>query len=366
MMSNISIHQKIIDKLYIIYEKQGYVTEDFIFDEVVKYDLPLDEVDHIVDKLLSIGVIIRDETDDELDDENDVYDRSKIDYEKLFHDVESIDLSIQPFINKLREIRPPQNRECQNLMPQAKNNNQFAKERIIEMYLKVVVRIAYSYHIKYEFPLAETIQDGCIGLVVAFDKYELGKQEKFSIYAPWWIRQNILRRAPIQNPSVYAPVYIKNKLFNIYDIIKDFCYDQYNSKNICSDLLLAVAGRLECNQIEAEEYLGYLNLFQSVEELMEENETVFNDCNMVEEEMIFEINKKEFNRAVIEIFQTFDPREVRVLFLRFGFEDDKAWTLEEIGHEFGVTRERIRQIEAKAIKKIKHPKRAKILQHFLE
>ncbi|WP_160316170.1 sigma-70 family RNA polymerase sigma factor [Acetobacterium bakii] len=365
-MSSISTHQKIIDKLYIIYEKQGYVSEDYIFDEVVKYDLPLEEVDHVVDKLLSIGVVIRDETEDELYDEKDVQDRSKIDYEELFRDVVSIDQSIQPFINKLREIKPPQNRECQNLMPQAKNNNQFAKERIIEMYLKIVVRIAYWYHQKYDFPLAETIQDGCIGLVIALDKYEIGKQEKFSIYAPWWIRQNILRRASIKNPLVYAPVYIKDKLFSIYNIIEDFCLEDYECKNNNSDLTIAVSKKLEFSQAQAEEYLGNLNLFLSLDQLMEENETVFNDCFMAEEHMIFELNKKEFHSTVTEIFKTFSPREVRVILLRFGFIDRKEWTLEEIGNEFGVTRERIRQIEAKAIRKIKHPSRIRILQPFLE
>jgi len=355
---------KLTEKLAIIYKTQGYITEDFLYSELEETDLKIDEIDSFVDHLLSIGIIIRDDVGEEIDE--DTHDRSRLDYEVLFREVIKADPTLKPFIDKVRSIKPPQNREWQFLILQAKNNNKYAKERVIEMYLKIAVKIAYSFHIKYSLPLAETIQDGCIGLVIALDKFEIGKQDNFSTYAPWWIRQNILRRAQLLNPHIYVPYHIKDTLFGIYDVLKDFCLYEYDSTKIDEELLTAVSKKIDCSKEDAEVYIGYLITFYSIEELMEEKNIDFSDENFAEEEMLHEVNNSELNKIFETMFDSFNEREKNIVFSRFGFNDGREKTLEEVGNEFGVTRERIRQIEAKALRKLEHPKRVKVLAEFIE
>lgn len=366
-MASISVHQEIIEKLHRAYKIKGYVTEESVFDAIIEHDLPLDEVDYVCDHLLSMGVIIRDASIENSDDDEDDYDRSQTDYDKLFQEVVEIDKSLAPFIDEIRQIKPPQHREWQNLMPQAKSDNLYAKQRIIEMYLRTVVKIALWHHQKYKIPLAETIQDGCVGLVIALDKYEVGRQDKFSTYAPWWIRQNIIRAAPALNPLMYIPVHVKDKLFSIYDILEQ-CYhcNQCDCNKICSEVLKAVSEKLGCSEDEAEEYINYLNTFESIEELIEKDESFFYDGCAAEEQIFINLNKKELKSTVAKILQTLKPREEKVILLRFGFIDGKEWTLEEVGNEFGLTRERIRQIEKKAFEKLRHASRSKILKWFVE
>jgi RNA polymerase primary sigma factor len=366
-MASISVHQEILQKLHNAYKSKGYVTEESVLDAIIEHDLPLDEVDYVCDHLLSMGVIIRDASVKNSDDDEDDYDRSQTDYDKLFQEVVAIDKSLAPFINEIRQIRPPQHREWQNLIPQAKSDNLFAKQRIIEMYLRTVVRIALWHHQKFKIPLAETIQDGSVGLVIALNKYEVGKQDKFSTYAPWWIRQNIIRAAPALNPLMYIPVHVKDKLFNLYAIL-DECYycNYYDCNKICSEMLKAVSEKLGCNEDEAEEYVNYLNTFESIEELMEKDESLFYDDCIVEEQILTDLNKKELKSMVAKILQTLKPREEKVVLLRFGFIEGKEWTLEEVGNEFGLTRERIRQIEKKAFAKLQHASRSKTLKRFMD
>lgn len=361
-----SVYQEIIEKLQIAYKIKGYVSEESVLDQIIGHGLSLDEVDYVCEHLLSIGVIINDESDENSDDNEDDYDRSQIDYDKLFLEVVAIDESLAPLIDSIRQLKPPQHREWENLMLQAKNNNVFAKQRIIEMYLRTVVRIALWHYQRYKFPLAETIQDGCVGLVIALDKYEIGRFDKFSTYAPWWIRQNILRNAPALNPSVYIPVHVKDKLFRIYDLLNQNCFIEFNSGDINRKTLTAVSAKLNCSEKEAKEYLKYLNTFASIEEIMEKEEYTFYDDCITEEKMLFDINKKEMKCRIRKTLQTLDPRQERVILLRYGFIDNEEWTLEEVGNEFGVTRERIRQIESKALVKLRQLSRSEILRPFLE
>lgn len=363
-MDTNSQRKQLTEKLSGIYKTQGYITEDYLYTMIEETDLGMDEIDSFVDHLLSIGIIIRDDVDYEIDE--DTYDRSKIDYDVVFQEVIEADPSLLPFINKVRLIRPPQNREWQNLLPQAKNNNKYARERLTEMYLKVVIRIAFVYSKRLHLPLSETIQDGCVGLIIAIEKFEIGKQDKFSTYAPWWIRQNILRRAQILNPLLYVPFHVKDTLFSIYGILKDFCLYEHDCKKIDEELLSAVSKKIECSKEEAEVYLSYLNAFYSIEELMVDKELDFSDENCGEEEMLHEVNISELNKQFEVIFESFNEREKKVVFSRYGFNDGREKTLEEVGNEFGVTRERIRQIEAKALKKLKQPKRVKVLLKFVE
>ncbi len=361
-MTSLYVHQEIIKKLYNEYKIRGYVTEKSVFDAVDSHNLPLEEVDNICDRLLSKGVIIHDVSGEKSDDDEDVYDRSQIDYEKLFYEVLAIDKSLSFFINEVRQIKPPQHRECQNLIPQAKNGNLFARQRIIEMYLRTAVKVALWHHQKFKIPLAEAIQDACVGLVIALDKYDVSRQDKFSTYAPWWMRQNIMRNAPSLNPLIFVPVHIKDKLFGIYNILEKLYYNRNDRNTIYQEMQKAVMEKLDCSENEANEYANCLIPFENIDELLKNEESAFSDRYVGEEKIFNDIKKEEFKNSVVEALETLKPGEKKVILFRFGFLDEKEWTLEDIGHELGVTRERIRQIEEKALKRLRYYKRSKNLK----
>lgn len=217
------MHEGIIEKLYQEYTLHGFISEDYIFDVLEENGISLFDVEYICDHLLSKGAIIRD--DDQTENEDDEYDRSIINYEEVFNEIIEADDTLTSLINYIRCIQAPQHREWQNLMPQVKLNNTYARKRIFEMYMKVAVRIALAHAKRYQLPLDDTIQNAFIGLHVSIDKYEFARQENFASYFPLWVRQYIMRDAQTLNPSVYFPTHVKEKLFAIYDNMEEYYGD---------------------------------------------------------------------------------------------------------------------------------------------
>ena len=348
------MHEDIIEKLYQEYTVRGFISEDHIFDVLEENGISLFDVEYICDHLLSKGVIIRD--DALTDDEKDEYDRSNVDYEEVFSEVLEIDDTFTDFIEYIRGIKPPQHREWMNLMPQVKLKNAYARNRIFEMYMKVAVRIALVHAKRYHLPLDETIQNAMMGLHVSIDKYETARQENFASYFPLWVRQYIMRDAPTLNPSVYFPIHIKDKLFAIYDNMEDYFGDIEDRTEPGVELLQSIATELECTLVEARRLFDYLAPYESIEELSEneENEFLFSDDGIGYENMI-SLVERNFDTDDLQIkLSKLTYREQEVLRLRYGIGYDHEYTLDEIGQKFCVTRERVRQIEAKALRKLRH------------
>lgn len=350
--------QSIIEKAFLEYSIKGYVTEDYVLDLVEEYDLPLSEVSRVCEQLVVKGVVIRDDT------VNDGDDYSQSDYSQTFDEAVSIDESLTVFIDYVRDIQPPQWREAQYLIPQAKNGNPYAKQRIVEMYVRVVIRIALSFHKKYGFPLADTIQEGCIGLVIALDKYEADRQDRFSTYAPWWIRQVIARGHSVGNPMLYFPVHVSDRLSVVYEVEKNHSCDQCEDGCICNALVSEVASKLGCPEDEVFRLIQYIEPFESIKQLAGENESIFSDHGAFENEMFDHIAYSELRSLTADATGTLRDREKEVLQYRFGLFDNEPLTLEQVGSIYGLTRERVRQIEAKAIKKMQHPSRSTVLKDF--
>lgn len=358
------MYEDIIDKLRQTYTNQGYVTEDMVFDACLEKNIPLNKVQVVCDNLISTGVVIVDDDSAYVDDETDIYDKSKIDYDELFDRVIEIDDSLTDFIREVRDILPPQHRECQNLIPQAKNGNVYASERILTMYLRVVVKISLWFYDKYGLSLADTIQDGCIGLKIALKKYNTSRHDKFSTYFPWWIRQYIMRNADAPNASMYFPVHYKDKLFSVYELFTSHLCDKCNDNTICPTLIENIAEYLDCNNEYAKLICINLIPMLSVEEILEEDENIFSDYNELESSIIDNCDSYRREIIISEVMTSLRDRERDVLKHRYGFYDNKAKTLESVGEIYDVTRERIRQIEAKAIRKLSHPTRRNKLKDF--
>lgn len=158
---------------------------------------------------------------------------------------------------------------------------------------------------------------------------------------------------------------MKDKLFPISEIAKqcEIC-EGSNCVRICQQVAKEISDRFDCDLEEAEELFNYTRHFDSIEFILELNEENFTDNGMAESEMLDYFNKKELESTVEQILDTLKTKEKEILLMRFGFSNGKPQTLEEIGKVFGVTRERIRQIEKKALKRLKHPSRSKKLKCF--
>lgn len=366
-MDTTAHRQKGVSQLLGVSTSKGYVTFDDILDVINKLELPLDDVDRISGQLLYVGCIIK-ETEKQMsvkDSEEDFSYRSKLDYEAVYAEVLALDPSLGGYIKCLQQIPPPALREVESLIYQAKDGNDYAKTRIITMYLKVVVRIALWASKKYKIPIADAIQDGNVGIVIAVDKFDPASGDyKFSTYAPWWVRQIISREASTANPMIYFPVHIKEKLFELYDIVCQHICDECNDYDFCKGLVALAMEKLDVDYSTAHKYLEYINPYPSIDEFLDENKgELFSDFGRMEYEMIEKINMKKVNDTISELISQLKPREQEVLLARFGFNNYPK-TLEQVGQVMGVTRERIRQIEAKALKRLQHSSRINILKRI--
>ena len=317
--------------------------------------MPIEEVDRVSGHLLTIGCIIRESDTHTIefnDEESEHNDRSRLDYDAIFSKVIELDDSLELYINEIKKIPPPGYKEVERLIYQAKDGNLYAKNRIISMYLKIVVRIALWASEKFKTPIAEAIQYGNIGLVTALEKYEPSSEHKFSTYAPWWIRQNLTRETPTINPLVYFPVHVKDNLFALYEIVLEHYCEECVKNIICENLIELVMEKISVDGLIAQRYIEYFNRILSIDEILEENEEDFSDNGIFELEMIEYVDYKFTKLTAYDILHTLKERETKVLMLRYGFVNNKQRTLEEVGAIFNLTRERIRQIEAKALKKL--------------
>ena len=350
---------------------KGYITFDDILDVILdvidRLELPLDDVDRISGQLLSVGCIIK-ETNEQIsveESKEDFSDRSKLDYEVIYAEVLALDPSLAEYIKCLRQIRPPALRETENLIYQAKNGNEYAKTRIVTMYLKVVVRIALWASKKYKIPVEDAIQNGNIGLVIAVGKFESLSDNKFSTYAPWWIRQIISREAPTVNPLIYFPAYIKEKLFELYDIVFEHKCEKCTDYSFCEELVALVMNKSQVDYSTAIRYLEYICPSSSIDDLFDKNkDEIFSDFGLMEYEMLTKVNTNQASDTISELISHLKPREQEVLQARFGFVNNAPKTLEQVGQVIGVTRERVRQIEVKALSQIKHSSGINLLKEL--
>ncbi len=357
------MHQKIIEKLYNKYKVHGYIEEESVFNELIENNLPLDEINILCNKLLDMGVIIK--TDD-YEDSQVFYDLSRTDYEKLYNDVIEIDDSLKQLINEIKEIKPPQPNEWKNLLISAQGGNDYARDRLISMYIRLVVKIALWHYKKYGIILADAIQNGCLGLITALEKFELGRHNNFSQHASLWIRQVIMRNMNLPNTLLYFPFHYKEKLFIVYDIYENHYCESCDKNQYCPNLIRQISEVINCNYKLSQKMIDQLIQKISLEELFELDECIFTDKGEFENQMIGFIDFKQLPDNVEQIFKRLKPNEEKILNLRYGFNGNEEKTLEAIGQTFKVTRERIRQIEVKAIKKISKMNQNKKLKGFWE
>ena len=380
MESKNSIESALSDLIQLSSEK-GFLVFDDIYDVADKWNLSIRDVDYLSSSIATRGILVYDEdpvANTTCSSEDDYDDYAQRDYEVVFNRVVELDPGLENFINVVRAVIPPQVREMDQLKYQVQEGNVYARERVIQMHLRLAVRIALQRSEIYDCEIADTLQEACIGLVTAVDKYVPDSGRSFMSYASLWILQNIERTQPTQKSTVYYPAYKKEEYFTMYPILKK---DGYLDSDIWinQDVRGLIQERLDCGINQVEDVIQQSMPFESLDTIYEVflkniesdeiQDNVFDDNNSDafywNDVGYEEIEQRALRETLESLMHELKKREQEILKARYGFEDGVEKTLEEIGQSFGVTRERIRQIEAKAIKKLSSPTKKKKLEDFL-
>lgn len=367
--------QDAYDYLLKLAKQQGYVTFDDIYDVADRWELPINEVDWLSNSITTRGILVYDEVPEKINkvNDNDEYvDYAQRDYEAVFQRVVELDPALEPLINEIKKIRPPQFRELSGIIYQAKEGNEYARNRIVEMHLRMAVRIGLQRAEQYDADLVDCIGDACVGLLIAVDRYDPDTSGPFGSYASLWMLQNISREQKTQRPEVYYPVHKKEQYYTMYPRLKAKECVNCESFLYCKKVRKEIQDQLDCTVSQAEDVILQMIPFYSLEKIMEEEGITESKSTQfpIIDKLVYRFDydegvlNDEMKKSVSLLLNKLTEREKIVIRERFGFDNREPKTLEEIGSSLGVTRERVRQIEAKALRKLEHPARRKIIEDY--
>ncbi len=342
-------------------KKNGKLTSKDIGQFLETMDFDVEQVDKFYESLESAGIDIIDLGEEE----EEVLTESNVEkFEKsLASEGVSIDDPVKVYLKEIGSFPLLSLDEEIELAEKILKGDEKAKKRLAEANLRLVVSIAKRY-VGRGMLFLDLIQEGNLGLIKAVEKFDHTKGFKFSTYATWWIRQAITRAIADQARTIRIPVHMVETINKVKKV-----QSQLLHKNGQEPSVEDLAAELDMPQDKVREILKVAQEPISLESPIGEEEDSHlgdfipdYDAPVPEEAATHTLLKEQLN----EVLATLTPREAKVLSLRFGIEDGRPRTLEEVGKEFNVTRERIRQIEAKALRKLRHPSRNKKLKDFLD
>lgn len=351
-----------------------------VSDRLGNIDLDKDQMDEIYEILMGNGVeVVLENEPDDIDlleiDKDEVEDpeveavmaenpdAKEIDLEATISKNIAVDDPVRMYLKEIGKVPLLTAQEEIDLAKRMEQGDEYAKQKLCEANLRLVVSIAKKY-VGRGMLFLDLIQEGNLGLIKAVDKFDWTKGYKFSTYATWWIRQAITRSIADQARTIRIPVHMVETINKLIRVSRQLL--QEKGREPTPDEIAAEMG------ISVEKVREILKIAQepvSLETPIGEEEDSHlgdfipdDDAPAPAEAAAFSMLKEQ----LVDVLGTLTEREQKVLKLRFGLEDGRARTLEEVGKKFDVTRERIRQIEAKALRKLRHPTRSKKLKDYLE
>ena len=329
-------------------------------------DVNPEQIDKVFDAFEELGVdILRDDSDEEGPDLEDLQEVEDLQLDNInISDIESgnIDDPVRMYLREIGKIPLLTYEEELDLAKRVLEEDEEAKQKLAESNLRLVVSIAKKY-VGRGMLFLDLIQEGNMGLIKAVEKFDYTKGFKFSTYATWWIRQAITRAIADQARTIRIPVHMVetiNRLIRTSRHLLQQLGREPSPEEIAEEMDIPVEKVMEIQKIaqdpvSLETPIGEEDDSHLGDFIQDEDSPAPHDA----------ASYTLLREQLEEVMNTLTPREAKVLKLRFGLEDGKARTLEEVGREFDVTRERIRQIEAKALRKLRHPSRSKKLRDYM-
>ncbi|MBQ4129557.1 MAG: RNA polymerase sigma factor RpoD [Ruminococcus sp.] len=361
----------IIKELIELGKQKGSLTNKDILDAIGEIDFEPEQLEKLYDTLESSGIEIVEE--DIIDDLNlDVIDIEGVDSEGTSHAVSegadgvdniSIDDPVKVYLKEIGRVPLLTSEEEVELAIRISEGDANAKKRLSEANLRLVVSIAKRY-LGRGMHFLDLIQEGNLGLIKAVEKFDYTKGFKFSTYATWWIRQAITRAIADQARTIRIPVHMVETINKVKKVSSQLLHQ--NGHEPSAD---EIAEELDMPVEKVREIMRVAQEPVSLETPIGEEEDSHLGDFIPDDDAPAPADAAShtmLREQLMEVLDTLTPREEKVLRLRFGLEDGRSRTLEEVGKEFNVTRERIRQIEAKALRKLRHPSRSKKLKDFLD
>ncbi len=359
-MSELENKKQIVHDLIEKGKKKGVLSHNDIIQSFFDTEFTADEMETIYDALEKEGVEVVEDLDKELEE----IEVSKEELEDLsVPEGISIDDHVKMYLKEIGKVSLLDANEEMELARRMADGDEEAKKKLAEANLRLVVSIAKRY-VGRGMMFLDLIQEGNLGLIKAVDKFDYAKGYKFSTYATWWIRQAITRAIADQARTIRIPVHMVETINRLVRISRQLVQElgrEPTPEELAKELNMSVDKVREISKISQEP----VSLETPIGEEEDSHLGDFipdDDAPAPSEAASFVMLKEQ----LVDVLRTLTPREEKVLRLRFGLEDGRQRTLEEVGKEFNVTRERIRQIEAKALRKLRHPSRSKKLKDYLD
>ncbi|HPK15210.1 MAG TPA: RNA polymerase sigma factor RpoD [Clostridia bacterium] len=341
-------------------KNKGVLTYKEVMDALEELELDSDQIERLYDRFESLNIDIVEEIDVVEDVGEDI---SEIESDVAAAEGVAIDDPVRMYLKEIGKVPLLTAAEEIEIAKRMADGDQEAKQQLAEANLRLVVSVAKRY-VGRGMLFLDLIQEGNLGLIKAVEKFDYRKGYKFSTYATWWIRQAITRATAGQARTIRIPVHMIETINKLIRVNRQLL-QEYGREPRPDE----IAAEMGISEEKVREIIKVAQEPVSLETPIGEEEDSHlgdfikdEDAPAPDDMASFTLLKEQ----LMEVLDTLTPREEKVLRLRFGLDDGKARTLEEVGREFNVTRERIRQIEAKALRKLRHPSRSKKLKDFLE
>ena len=349
-----------IEALIEMGKSKGVLTYKEVMDTLDDLELDSEQIERIYDRFEALNIDVVEEMEIPDDITSDI---SELESDLGSTEGVAIDDPVRMYLKEIGKVRLLSAAEEIEIAKRMADGDQDAKKQLAEANLRLVVSVAKRY-VGRGMLFLDLIQEGNLGLIKAVEKFDYRKGYKFSTYATWWIRQAITRAIADQARTIRIPVHMVETINKLIRVNRQLL-QEYGREPRPDE----IAREMGISEEKVREIIKVAQEPVSLETPIGEEEDSHlgdfipdDDAPAPAEVAAFTLLKEQ----LMEVLDTLTPREEKVLRLRFGLDDGKARTLEEVGREFNVTRERIRQIEAKALRKLRHPSRSKKLKDFLE